>query len=442
MGKLLYQWDLNPTTWVYLSSLITLAVYFKFNRWFSVRNLDLLALIATAPGLLMTQHPSTQQLGYAWLFVAAAFFLVRLLIDPMMIRRPLLEPNLTVGGLTFMGASLLVFLMTNVVTSSVQDADLDGPKRADLVLQRQAAKPQDKALATHGPGYPLLHVIASVPGKALIPADTGEADEADRNQLRNSMVYKASARTMAILAHLAVVVGIVLVGYWHFDNLTTGLAAAALYLLLPYTAEMVSRVEHVLPAALIVWALVFYRRPVISGVFLALAAGAMYYPIFLLPLWVGFYWHRGLGRFALGFSITLGLVVASLALTSSSVDAFLAQARQMFGWAQTSAVISDGFWSADNSVFRIPVICAFMALCLGMAVWPVQKNLGTLLSCSAAVMLGTQFWHPHQGGLYMAWYLPPLLLTVFRPNLEDRVAVAVLGKGWFPMRRIALRRVA
>lgn len=438
MGKLLYQWDLNPTTWVYLSSLIAIAVFFKFNRWFSVRNLDLLALIATAPGLLLTQHDTTRQLGYVWLFATGAFFLLRLLGDPMMVRRPLLEPNLNLGGLTFMGASLLVFLMTNVVTSTVQDADLDGPMRADRVLKRQPAELQEQALATHGPGYPLLHLVASVPSKALIASDDGQ-DDAD--ELRRA-VYPASARTMAILSHLAVVVGMVLVGYWHFDNLTTGLAAASLYLLLPYTAQMVGRVEHVLPAALIVWALVFYRRPVLSGIFLALAAGAMYYPIFLLPLWVGFYWHRGLGRFALGFAVTLALVVASLALTSSSVEVFLAQTRQMFGWAQTSAVLTDGFWSHDNSVYRIPVICAFLALALGMAVWPVQKNLGTLLSCSAAVMLGTQFWHPHQGGLYMAWFLPPLLLTMFRPNLEDRVALAVLGKGWFPIRRIALRRVA
>ena len=50
--------------------------------------------------------------------------------------------------------------------------------------------------------------------------------------------------------------------------------AATLYLLLPYTAQMVGRVEHVLPAALIVWALVFYRRPIVSGAFLALATGA------------------------------------------------------------------------------------------------------------------------------------------------------------------------
>jgi hypothetical protein len=50
-------------------------------------------------------------------------------------------------------------------------------------------------------------------------------------------------------------------------------------------------------------------------------------------------------------------------------------------------------------------------------------------------MIATQFWHPYGGGLYMAWYLPLVLLTIFRPNLEDRVALTVLGEGWFPRRR-------
>jgi len=65
-------------------------------------------------------------------------------------------------------------------------------------------------------------------------------------------------------------------------------------------------------------------------------------------------------------------------------------------------------------------------LSLSMALWPAQKNLGTLIGYSAAVMLGTQFWHAHSGGVAIAWYLPLLLLTIFRPNLEDRVATAVM----------------
>ena len=56
------------------------------------------------------------QAGYVWLFAVSAFFLARLLLDAVMVRRPLLEPNLSAGGLTFTGASLLVFLMANVIT--------------------------------------------------------------------------------------------------------------------------------------------------------------------------------------------------------------------------------------------------------------------------------------------------------------------------------------
>jgi len=80
------------------------------------------------------------------------------------------------------------------------------------------------------------------------------------------------------------------------------------------------------------------------------------------------------------------------------------------------------------------VMIAFGAMCITLAIWPAQKNLGTLLSGSAAVMLGVQFWHALGGGQLLGWYLPVLLLTVFRPNLEDRVALSVLGQ-WHLGRR-------
>ena len=39
------------------------------------------------------------------------------------------------------------------------------------------------------------------------------------------------------------------------------------------------------------------------------------------------------------------------------------------------------------------------------------------------VLIGIQFWFADQGGVYLLWYLPLLLLLVFRPNLADREAV-------------------
>jgi len=184
------------------------------------------------------------------------------------------------------------------------------------------------------------------------------------------------------------------------------------------------------PAALLGWAAAAYRRPAVAGVLLGLAAGVVYYPLFLLPLWLGFYWRRGAIRFAAGVTVALGVLVASLALSSPDAGEFSRNVQMMFGWRNPVEVAAGGFWQYYNAAFRLPVLAAFVALSFSLALWPAQKNFGTLLSCSAAVMLGAQFWLAPQGGLYMAWFLPLLILTIFRPNLEDRVAISAVRPAW------------
>lgn len=430
MDQILYDYQLNPATWVYISSLMTIAVYFRFNRLFSVRNLDLLMLLAMAPGpLLVARGGGLERLGYAWLFVVGALFMVRLLSDPAMVRRPLLEPNLSTSGMTFMACALFMFLMTNVLTTQPTNEDLDGARLADRIIERREAPPMP-AVEVHRPGYPLLHLLASVPSRALLRPPTPQLS--DQSELRRHIV---TAKTMAILAHLFVVLGIVLIGYRHFGNTRTGVAAASLYLLVPYTSQMVGRVDHVLPAALLVWAIAAYRRPMIAGVLIGVAAGTIFYPLFLVPLWLSFYWQRGGWRFVAGFLIAVGVLFASLLLTSSDVEGFLAQVRQMINWPGRSQTII-GFWAYTESAYRLTATTAFVVLALSFALWPPQKNLGSLISCTAAVMLGSQFWNPQAGGLYIAWYLPLLILTIFRPNLEDRIALAVLDDNWLPRRRV------
>ena len=244
----------------------------------------------------------------------------------------------------------------------------------------------------------------------------------------------STSKAVAIISHLAVVLGVVLIGYWHFDNMTMGIGVATLYLMLPYTEQMTGRVDHVLPAAFLVWAVLCYPRPLVAGMFMGLAGGMVYYPLFLLPLWVSFYWQRGLWRFSMGLVSMLALLATLLAFQPGE-RSYLADLQRMFGVWLPHFQNLDGIWNARidgwDPHFRLPILAAFVAMCGGMVLWPAQKNLGTLLSCSAAVMLGTQFWHGFGGGTYMAWYLPFTLLTIFRPNLEDRVALTVLDEGWF-----------
>jgi hypothetical protein len=347
-----------------------------------------------------------------------------------MVRRPLLEPNLSAGGLTFLGISLFVFLMANVVTGTPDEADVVGSQQAGHLRDLSASRKDFNTLKTHGPGFPLIFLLPHISTLSLL----GEEGSSERPLANGSeaaddsapLVDVVTARVMAILSQLAIVIGLAVVGLRHFDNLKTGIAAATLYLLLPYTAMWTGSVTHALPGALVVWAIVFYRRPLLAGAMIGLAFGTIYYPIFLLPLWISFYWQRGLVRFLIGAVAMVAVLVIALALMSNDMSVFLGGLRQMFGLRLPVDDQLAGAWQFWRPVYRYPILAAQVALCLSTALWPAQKNLGTLISYSAAIMLGTQFWHAHSGGLALAWYLPLLLLTIFRPNLEDRVALAVV----------------
>ena len=320
--------------------------------------------------------------------------------------------------------------MANVVNSQVAEDDLAGPRSADQLLAGVADQEGGADPRRHGPGNALLHFV---PGLATVPLNWRDNPDTE-GQLR----YVRIAKAMAIFSHMAIVFGIVAIGYRHFENIRMGVGAATLYLMLPYTSQMSGRVEHVLPAALLVWAVLCYRRPLTAGMFIGLAMGVIYYPLFLLPLWISFYWQRGLMRFVSGVLITLSLAILSLLFVSTDLADFVARAQTLLGiwWPEMDPQRLRGVWHLGwEPVFRIPVLAAFVAISGAMAIWPAQKNLGTLLSCSAAIMVATQFWHGFGGGLYIAWFLPMTLLTIFRPNLEDRVALTVLGEGWFHRRR-------
>ncbi|HEV3085548.1 MAG TPA: hypothetical protein VGY66_37690, partial [Gemmataceae bacterium] len=91
--------------------------------------------------------------------------------------------------------------------------------------------------------------------------------------------------------------------------------------------------------------------------------------------------------------------------------------------------------------YRLPVFIAYLAVVATTLFWPRPKNLAHLLALSVAVILGIQFWYADRGGVYVLWYLPFLLLLVFRPNLSDREPAAIVPeKDWLTRWRLALGR--
>lgn len=517
MSEILFHYKRpDPTTWVYLSSFLTIGLFFVFHRFWSMRNLDLVLLILLAPGLLIVHEgrrarmledfearsaearaaeqadskaipadvggpdapdglssgdgaavpPASQaavasvpagaeedadaamdanaesvavgsspeaptfaardieRYGFVWLLVVQVLILVRLLLDPLMVRRPLLDPNLTAGGLMFIGIWLFIFMMANVITSTPRMQDEQGPRL--------------------GPGYSLMNMLPAIITRP--PIGTGDDPARFRSEPTAPPAaqvpptpYVALARVLAIASHLAIVLGIVAIGHRHFGNSRGGIGCATLYLLLPYTAQMTGRVDHALPAAFLIWAVFSYRRPFFAGFFLGGAAGLVYYPLFLLPLWIAFYRQRGVSRFMAGVGLALVIMMALLEIDGSLP--LKDHLQRMFGLMMPLMNGLQGVWGLGwEPIYRLPLMVGFLILSGFFALWPAQKNLGTLIAYSSALMVAAQFWHAYGGGLYMAWFLPLLLLTIFRPNLEDRIAAKVIDAG--PQLRVKRPRIA
>jgi hypothetical protein len=461
---------IEPSTWAYLSSLLMLALFFKFNRFWSFRNVDLVLIILLAPGLLMvhyghqahqemlktrdnanpmalamengelspsisaetgqtaveslvvsesgngrlSRHQVLERSGYFWLFVMGIAWIIRLLYDSSIKRKPMLEPNLSLGGLVFLMCSLMVFLFANVLMS--RPADLSGPQGAVNIARRTATDASEQ-LQKYGPGYPMLHLIPAIP--MFVDSDNGRASQA--------VVLLDVARIMAILSQIAIVAGLIFIGQRHFGSFRMGVGMGTIFLMLPYTAQFAGDSMHLLPGALLVWAIACYRMPLLAGILVGLAAGVCYYPFFLLPLWISFYWLRGRKRFTLGAIGALVVVVSSLAFTSADFGGFMAQVQSIFGFIIPRHEGLGGIWALNwDSWFRLPLLVVFIVMCVSYAFWPPQKDLSTLISCTAAAMVAVQFWHGQGGGLYMAWYLPLVLLVAFRPNLDDKIAIEVI----------------
>ncbi|HEV8062717.1 MAG TPA: hypothetical protein VGP68_22745, partial [Gemmataceae bacterium] len=208
----------NSTTWFYFSLLLAIALFFRFTRLLSVRNVDVIALFLLVPGLLLlleaqsrarTAHEALPQgvanllmesasvrltsntgfggalvlgsamtnvsdssstlawYGYLWLLCGSAFFFLRCLLDLALVGRPALAPNLNPSGLIWLSLALFVCL---VVVAFRKPAGPPGPvgkpsvavnetqRRADyLVKQEFFFVPRNSAVLVEGLSAVICH---------------------------------------------------------------------------------------------------------------------------------------------------------------------------------------------------------------------------------------------------------------------------------------------
>lgn len=437
----------NATTWFYLAVILGVALFFRFQRFWKLRNWDLLMLFALVPPLLLLREgqmlkaehqalwdrqglrvsqmllgagealaaPVTGGIPYAvalsqattppglsakirgyphrlvwiaylWLIIGSAYWLVRCLIDLAISKRAPFVANLTVGGLAWL--ALALFLIMSTWTFLPRPDSAAGPQSQNLVLEKSA------------------RVISAV--------------VQDHWTLTTPKTLEA---ILALVCHAFILLGLFWIGMQHFQDATTGMASVVLYLVLPYTSFELTNLEQVFPAMLVVLAVAAFRWPVLAGTFLGLACLASFFPVVILPVWCSFYWRRGLLRFLAPMAIMASFFAALLWL-DPELQRGVVQALdrpEWQPWYYGEQPLAEGLWTglSLHFAYRLPLFIGFLVLLVGSLFWPAPKNLGHLLAWSAALILGIQFWYADAGGTYVLWYLPLLVLLALKPTLAD-----------------------
>lgn len=399
-GSLVADLGIGTNIWVFGTLLLCVTLFFKFGRFWSIRNLDLLLIFALAPGMLMlvSQRNEPPWWAFFWLFLGSLLWLIRCLLDLGLTRRPLLEPNLNASGLACLAIGVIGLFIAETISLPVEEGAKRNP--ADSKSENWAEKPPGESLVEEAMKHSPL-------------GSTIKTSETPRVILK---------RVLACLAQIGLVLGLIAVGWRHFDRPISGLSAATCYLLLPYSRFALVDTGQLLPAALIVTALLFYTRPILAGVLIGLAAGWMPACLGLIPLWAGFYRKRGFWRFVgCGVAIAatcglLGLMVPGLDTWARALGArSLAEAGL---WPGVEAPSSGSFWSGIDPSYRLPVLIVYLAIVTTVTILPTEKNLGELIALSAAVLVASQFWYLKAGGTLVVLYLPLVILLMFRPNLS------------------------
>jgi hypothetical protein len=398
---------LSPQVWLFLSLLSFVTLFFKFSRFWSVRNLDLLLLFVLAPGMMLLvgkrDHPAWN--AYIWLFLGSGLWLIRCCADLGLARRPMLEPNLSASGLLCLSLGILGLLLAETVSLPVEDGAARNPAEPSGRTDRPAATPE-KSNAT-------VHSLVEI-AKEIGPFSSS---------LKQELPQVIVSRVLASLAHVAIVLGLAGIGWRHFERMLTGIAMAACYLLLPYTRMEVVDSTQLIPSALIVAAVFWHPRPAVAGALIGLAAGWLPACLGLVPLWCGFYKGRGSVRFlSVAFAVVVGCaVVGHWGGLGSWPSALGARSIAEVGLLpQFEPRATSSFWVSIDPNFRLPVLILYFALVIIFSMLPADKGLAELISLSAALLVASQFWYLEKGGALVMLYLPLVIAMMFRPTLTIR----------------------
>jgi hypothetical protein len=245
-----------------------------------------------------------------------------------------------------------------------------------------------------------------------------------------------AARFTSILFDSLCILGLALLG-WRFGKLRLAVTLAFAWVTYPFTQYALnSNTNDMIQAAFLIFALLFIATPFRRGFFAALASWVKFAPLIMMPMWLTYPDVRGSlrpkVRFVAGFVVATLLSFWILLLEPNPIHAasvFFHRALEwqigrsspfsIWDWRQYHAAGIPNLHAAQLVLSALLVIAALAA-----AIWPRDKSPLQLVALSGALLIGFELVQTHWFYLYIPWFLPFVLLTILAPALAPALAMS------------------
>ena len=433
---------------------VMLLMAFDFRHPGNPRNVDLLLMQAVGwsfydiLGFLDSLQDPTTRNYMDWVFTAVVVLSLALMIRALVrIYRPARiswRPRL--GARTAMAIALVA------VTADIGTALYRAPDDAGYFVNIGAQRFRERLKlpygdpllsATPAAAYGPLLYLAHVPFQMALAPQGVNATSTARPPIETEDVYFEppilATKLCAIAFHLLGVFALFFAARSLTDSATAwtivALYSSSAFVLgvgaADYSIGGVTFVSHIAPAAVTLLAFALLPRPAFSGAMLAAGIGVLFYPIFMVPAWLGYYWtnRERMTRFLIGFSLASliigagvlglsqpahgrGLVGTIVYDTIGHQESPEAYGSSPFGfWGQRTGVRG---WlmaplAAGQSMTR-PVVLVFFLGAAMMFFLAQHKTPAQFALIIAAVAIGAELWKIHATATYVTWYFPFLLI--------------------------------
>ena len=433
-----------------ISTIVLLLVAFDFSRPWHPRNIELLALLPI--GFLLFDvmnffellHDPVYWRLMDWVFIGimavSLFLFVRALVRA---HRPHLDP--WQPGVNRRALIILALLMIalNVAAALLRNID-DVGFYTNLGAQRLRERgmfPYGDPLLTNTPGAtysPILYYSHLVFQVLLDPIPLNAPEP--RPAFGVYVLPPVLASKLATVSFHLLGVGALFVAGRRMLGSTGAWGVVALYCSSAYVIGVggerdqiggMTFASHIAPAAVTMAAFAAITRPALAGALLSTAMATLFWPAFLFPAWLGYYW-RTPGRARL---FVIGFVAASLVI---GVPVLL-RSERIEGRGLISTILHEtqghqqdpnaygsspfGFWGLRDdarALLRDPLVAGqpntspafllFGAFVIGSFFLARGHTEVQLALLTGALAIGSQLWKIHGTGVYVAWYYGFLLL--------------------------------